>query len=97
MPTDQRQAGFEEAERLYPETYARWMQTPTQVEFPGGESFSRMKARVLDADGRVLRELGSAFLLRSESRETHRTPSGIEQRFIYCLFERVLGSGSKRS
>jgi broad specificity phosphatase PhoE len=42
---------YEEAERLYPEVYTRWMEAPTEVEFPGGESFAGMKSRVLDAVG----------------------------------------------
>ncbi|HYN20913.1 MAG TPA: class I SAM-dependent methyltransferase [Thermoanaerobaculia bacterium] len=35
------------------------------------------------------RELGPAFALQQETHESHRTPSGAEQKFIYCLFERV--------
>lgn len=35
------------------------------------------------------RELGPAFALKQETHESHRTPSGAEQKFIYCLFERV--------
>ena len=35
------------------------------------------------------RELGPAFALRQETHESHCTPSGAEQRLIYCLFERV--------
>ncbi len=33
-------------------------------------------------------ELGDAFILVRESRNTHRTPSGVLQRFIYCRFQR---------
>jgi SAM-dependent methyltransferase len=35
------------------------------------------------------RELGSAFALKEEAHESHRTPSGAEQKFIYCLFEKI--------
>jgi 2-polyprenyl-3-methyl-5-hydroxy-6-metoxy-1,4-benzoquinol methylase len=38
------------------------------------------------------RELGPAFALKQETHETHRTPSGEEQNFIYCLFERIKGA-----
>ena len=40
---------YEEAEERFPHLYQRWMQTPTEVKFPGGESFIEMKARVLEA------------------------------------------------
>ena len=39
------------------------------------------------------RELGPAFALKQETHESHRTPSGAEQKFIYCLFERIEGAG----
>ncbi|MEM7152717.1 MAG: histidine phosphatase family protein [Myxococcota bacterium] len=38
---------YEEIERRHPEVYRQWMDTPTQVQFPGGESFSVMQARVV--------------------------------------------------
>ncbi len=37
-------------------------------------------------------ELGPAFALQQETHESHRTPSGSEQEFIYCLFERITGA-----
>jgi len=40
---------YEEVEQRFPESYAKWMTTPTQVEFPNGESFARMQKRVLRA------------------------------------------------
>jgi len=40
---------YEEAEREFPHLYKRWMQEPTEVKFPGGESFAEMKVRVLEA------------------------------------------------
>jgi SAM-dependent methyltransferase len=39
------------------------------------------------------RELGPAFALKQETHESHRTPWGAEQKFIYCLFERIKGAG----
>ncbi|TPV96564.1 MAG: histidine phosphatase family protein [Myxococcales bacterium FL481] len=38
---------YEEVERDYPDVYRRWMDAPTQVEFPDGESYSQLRARVL--------------------------------------------------
>lgn len=45
---------YDEIERRYPEIYRRWMERPTEVEFPNGESFSMLRARVLKAAGRLL-------------------------------------------
>jgi 2-polyprenyl-3-methyl-5-hydroxy-6-metoxy-1,4-benzoquinol methylase len=39
------------------------------------------------------RELGPAFALKQETHESHRTPSGAEQKLIYCLFERIDHAG----
>jgi len=39
------------------------------------------------------RELGPAFALKQETPESHRTPSGAEQKLIYCLFERTSSAG----
>jgi broad specificity phosphatase PhoE len=38
---------YSEIERLYPQEYRRWMESPTEIRFPGGESFAEMKERVL--------------------------------------------------
>ena len=38
---------YEEIERLYPEPYRLWMERPTEITFPDGESFAVMKQRVL--------------------------------------------------
>ena len=40
---------YDEIAELYPALYRQWMEHPTEVHFPGGESFSAMRARVLDA------------------------------------------------
>jgi alpha-ribazole phosphatase/probable phosphoglycerate mutase len=37
---------YEEAERTRPDLYRRWMETPTEVEFPGGESYALLASRV---------------------------------------------------
>lgn len=38
---------YEDVERDWPEFYADWMQHPTSVTFPGGESYSSMATRVV--------------------------------------------------
>ena len=40
---------FDDLARDYPEIYRRWMEAPTEVQFPGGESFETMQTRVLGA------------------------------------------------
>jgi broad specificity phosphatase PhoE len=40
---------YEEIERSHPEIYRRWMETPTLVEFPGGESYAVVRRRALEA------------------------------------------------
>jgi alpha-ribazole phosphatase len=46
---------FDDLARDYPDIYRRWMESPTEVEFPGGESFAVMRRRVLTG----VRELGA--------------------------------------
>jgi broad specificity phosphatase PhoE len=46
---------YDEIAASEPELYARWMETPTEVRFPGGESFADLQARALAAV-RELRE-----------------------------------------
>jgi alpha-ribazole phosphatase len=38
---------YEEIEKQYPELYQRWMTRPTEIHFPGGESFAQMQTRVI--------------------------------------------------
>ena len=40
---------YEEIERTHPELYRRWMETPTLVQFPSGESYTRLRVRALAA------------------------------------------------
>ena len=40
---------YDEIAGLYPELYKQWMKEPTEVQFPGGESFAAMRERVLSA------------------------------------------------
>jgi broad specificity phosphatase PhoE len=44
---------YDEAAERYPTLYKRWMDHPTEVEFPGGEGFGAMKLRVLEAMGAI--------------------------------------------
>ena len=57
---------YAKVERRFPEIYQKWMNQPTSVEFPNGESFSRMKARVLRAINELkLRHAGETFAVVS--------------------------------
>ena len=42
---------YEEIERERPELYKRWMESPTLVRFPGGESYGELRARVASCVG----------------------------------------------
>jgi broad specificity phosphatase PhoE len=53
---------YEEIAARHPELYAAWMGEPTRVRFPGGESYSELRARVLGALAELLeRHRGEAF------------------------------------
>jgi alpha-ribazole phosphatase len=54
---------YEEVERERPELFRRWMESPTQVRFPGGESWADLRARVDDGIGDVLAADGGAAAL----------------------------------
>lgn len=40
---------YDEIEREQPELFRRWMEAPTQVRFPGGESYAELRDRVAAA------------------------------------------------
>jgi alpha-ribazole phosphatase len=42
----------------YPDAYRRWMEMPTEVSFPNGESFTEMRFRVLKAFESIHNERG---------------------------------------
>jgi alpha-ribazole phosphatase len=44
---------YDEIAARYPELYRQWMEHPTELQFPGGESFRDMRARVLAAAGNL--------------------------------------------
>lgn len=40
---------YDEIAVRYPDLYRQWMETPAEIQFPNGESFSAMRVRVLTA------------------------------------------------
>ena len=40
---------YEEVEERWPDLYETWMRAPTEVRFPGGESFADLKRRAIEA------------------------------------------------
>jgi alpha-ribazole phosphatase len=46
---------YDEIAAEYPDLYRQWMEQPTKIHFPGGESFDQMWKRVTNA-ARILRE-----------------------------------------
>lgn len=52
---------FDEIKMRHPEQYRRWMEHPTRIKFPCGESFAEMRARVLS----FLNQLSRAQLQRN--------------------------------
>jgi broad specificity phosphatase PhoE len=47
---------YDEIAARYPDLYRQWMETPTEVRFPNGETFSEMRVRVLRAFDAIRRE-----------------------------------------
>lgn len=55
---------YDEIAELYPALYRQWMDHPTEVQFPGGESFQAMRARVIEAaSGLRARHAGESLAL----------------------------------
>ncbi len=46
--------GYDEIASSHPELYRRWMTAPARVRFPGGESYARLRRRVLAATAAIL-------------------------------------------
>ena len=44
---------YDEIALRYPDLYRQWMEHPTEIQFPNGESFAAMQSRVLDAFSRI--------------------------------------------
>ena len=47
---------YDEIAARYPDLYRQWMETPTEVRFPNGETFSEMRVRVIRAFEAIQRE-----------------------------------------
>jgi alpha-ribazole phosphatase/probable phosphoglycerate mutase len=47
---------YDEIATRYPELYRQWMEAPTEVRFPNGESSCEMRGRVLEAFDAIERE-----------------------------------------
>lgn len=47
---------YDEIAARYPDLYRQWMEKPTEVRFPNGESFPEMRVRVLSAFDTIQRE-----------------------------------------
>ncbi len=54
---------YEDAEARYPDVYRTWMEQPTVVAFPGGESYPQLRERVRAAAAVIRRAHGSALIL----------------------------------
>jgi broad specificity phosphatase PhoE len=50
---------YEEVEQTRPELFRRWMETPSEVEFPGGESYAALAARVRPAVDELVASVGT--------------------------------------
>jgi alpha-ribazole phosphatase/probable phosphoglycerate mutase len=47
---------YDDIAKSYPDIYRQWMKHPTETQFPNGESFQQMHARVLDAAHQLYRK-----------------------------------------
>ena len=58
---------YDEIAALYPDLYQQWMERPTETQFPGGESYGEMHARVMA----ITRDLPSRHAGQSIALVTH--------------------------
>lgn len=55
---------YDEIARVYPDQYKLWMEHPTDIHFPDGESFTEMQQRVLEtAEGLKDAHRGSSYAI----------------------------------
>jgi alpha-ribazole phosphatase len=55
---------YDEIAAMYPDLYQQWMERPTEIHFPGGESFAEMHVRVIEATRDLrLRHTGQSIAL----------------------------------
>ncbi|MEE9385338.1 MAG: histidine phosphatase family protein [Nannocystaceae bacterium] len=75
---------YDDVRRAHPELYARWMQHPTTVRFPGGEGYAQLRARVLTCISRLRQQhVGETILVVAHG--------GV----IRCVLAAVLGLPSE--
>lgn len=80
---------YDDAAERYPELYRVWMEQPTEVEFPGGESFDIMERRVLSAASELrLRHRGQVVAIVTHggvNRALLRAALGMPKQSIFRL------------
>jgi broad specificity phosphatase PhoE len=54
---------YDEIAASEPDLYRAWMETPTRVTFPGGESYADLKERAVASLGRITREHAAALVV----------------------------------
>ena len=54
---------YEEIERSEPELFCAWMETPTEVSFPGGESYADLRRRAVAACDEIRRRNPCALVV----------------------------------
>jgi broad specificity phosphatase PhoE len=86
---------YDEIAAERPELYRAWMETPTEVEFPGGESYAQLRERVVAAveelrgrhDGETVAAVTHGGVVRAVLGHVLRMPDGA----IFRLEQRYLG------
>jgi broad specificity phosphatase PhoE len=86
---------YDEIAAERPELYRAWMETPTEVEFPGGESYARLRTRVMAAvdelrarhDGETVAAVTHGGVIRAVLGHVLRMPDEA----IFRLEQRYLG------
>jgi alpha-ribazole phosphatase len=54
---------YEEIEASHPDLYRAWMDAPTTVRFPGGESYDDLRVRAVRAFEEIRSQVGSALVV----------------------------------
>jgi alpha-ribazole phosphatase/probable phosphoglycerate mutase len=65
---------YEAIEKRYPEEYRLWMERPTEIAFPHGESFAQVKTRVLG--------FGASLLKNHQGKTVHVVSHGSINRIL---------------
>jgi len=97
---------YDDIAASHPDLYRQWMENPTEVQFPNGESFSRMRERVLGAyhpllathEGTSIAIITHGGVVRTVLADALGIPPGnifrIAQRYIGLSHIRYLGDYS---